>query len=82
VYRPGGVGTSGSVADKVYKTTELVGTSSEGIDDAIRGAITRASKTLRGMDWFTVEEIRGHIETDRIGHVQVTLKVGFALEDE
>jgi hypothetical protein len=46
VYRADGVGTSGSVADKVYKTTELVRTSSDGIDDAIEGAITRASKTL------------------------------------
>jgi flavin-binding protein dodecin len=67
---------------RFYKTTELVGTSSDGIDDAIEGAITRASKTLRGLDWFTVEEIRGHIENDRVAHVQVTLKVGFALEDE
>jgi len=62
-----------------YRVTEIVGTSAEGIDDAIRGAIVRAAETLRGLDWFEVTEIRGHIEDGAVGHVQVGLKVGFRL---
>jgi dodecin len=69
------------MSDRTYRVTEIVGTSREGIDDAIRGAIQRASQTLRGLDWFEVTEIRGHIENGEIGHVQVGLKVGFRLED-
>jgi flavin-binding protein dodecin len=68
------------VADNVYKVTELVGSSTEGVDQAIRNAITRASATLRNLDWFEVKEMRGHIEDGQIAHIQVTLKVGFRLE--
>jgi flavin-binding protein dodecin len=64
-----------------YRVTEIVGTSTEGIDDAIKGAVTRAATTLRGLDWFEVTEIRGHIEDGAVAHVQVGLKVGFRLED-
>jgi dodecin len=63
-----------------YRVTEIVGTSETGVDDAIRGAVARASETLRGLDWFEVTEIRGHIENDQIGHIQVGLKVGFRLD--
>lgn len=63
-----------------YRVTEIVGTSTEGIDDAIKGAVARAAETLRGLDWFEVTEIRGHIEDGAVGHVQVGLKVGFRLE--
>ncbi len=69
------------MAENTYRVTEIVGTSSIGIDDAIKGAIGRASQTLRGLDWFEMTEIRGHIEDGRIAHVQVALKVGFKLED-
>jgi dodecin len=68
------------VADNVYKVTELVGSSTEGVDQAIRNAITRASATLRNLDWFEVKEVRGHVEDGQVAHVQVTLKVGFRLE--
>jgi flavin-binding protein dodecin len=68
------------VSDHVYKTIELVGSSSSGSDDAVRAAIARASETLRNMRWFEVIETRGHIEQGRIAHWQVTLKVGFTLE--
>ncbi len=68
------------MADNTYRVTEIVGTSSTGIDDAIRGAIARAATTLRDLDWFEVTEIRGHIEGGDIAHVQVGLKVGFKLE--
>jgi dodecin len=63
-----------------YRVTEIVGTSSESIDDAIKGAVGRAAETLRGLDWFEVTEIRGHIEDGAVGHVQVGLKVGFRLD--
>ena len=63
-----------------YRVTEVVGTSPDGVDDAIRGAISRAADTLHGLDWFEVTEIRGHIVDGEIGHVQVGLKVGFRLD--
>ena len=65
----------------VYKTIELVGSSPNGIDDAVRSAIERASTTVRNLRWFQVTETRGHIEEGKIAHWQVTIKVGFTLED-
>jgi dodecin len=67
--------------DHVYKILELVGSSEKGIDDAIQNAISRASKTIRGMKWFEVVQTRGHIEKGAVGHYQVTLRVGFTLEE-
>ncbi|MFE7116859.1 dodecin [Streptomyces sp. NPDC057654] len=64
-----------------YRVTEIVGTSREGVDDAIRSGIHRAAQTLRGLDWFQVTEVRGHIVDGDIEHYQVGLKVGFRLED-
>ncbi len=69
------------MADNTYTITEIVGTSKQGVDDAIKGAIERASESLRHLDWFEVTGIRGHIESDRLCHFQVTLKVGFRLEE-
>jgi len=69
------------MAGRTYRVTEVVGTSSDGVDDAIKGAIGRAARTLRGLDWFEVTEIRGHIVDGQLGHVQVGLKVGFRLEN-
>lgn len=66
---------------RTYRVTEIVGTSEEGITEAIRNGIDRASQTLRNLDWFEVTEVRGHIEEERIAHFQVGLKVGFRLED-
>ncbi|WP_323444925.1 dodecin [Streptomyces yaizuensis] len=63
-----------------YRVTEIVGTSPEGVDQAIRNGIERAGQTLRGLDWFEVTEVRGHIADGRIDHFQVGLKVGFRLE--
>ena len=68
--------------DHVYRVIELVGSSETSIEDAINGAINKAAKTLRHMRWFTVIETRGHIENNKVAHYQVTLKVGFAVEDE
>src|SRR5437868_852458 len=66
--------------DHVYKILELVGSSEKSIEDAIQNAITRASKTIRGMKWFEVVQTRGHIEDGSVRHYQVALRVGFTLE--
>jgi flavin-binding protein dodecin len=68
------------MSSKVYKVVELVGSSAEGIEDAIQNAISRASKTIREMKWFEVVQTRGHIENGIVRHYQVTLRVGFTLE--
>ncbi len=65
----------------VYKKLELVGSSREGVDDAINRAIEKASETIRNLDWFEVKEIRGWIDDGEVQHTQVTLQVGFRLED-
>jgi dodecin len=70
------------MTDNVYSVSEIVGTSPEGVDAAIRNAIQRAGRTLRNLDWFEVAEVRGHIVDGDIEHFQVRLKVGFRLEDE
>jgi flavin-binding protein dodecin len=70
------------MSDHVYRVTEIVGSSPDGVDQAIRNAIARASQTLRNLDWFEVAEIRGHLSDGQVAHVQVRLKVGFRLDDE
>jgi flavin-binding protein dodecin len=69
------------VSDSVYSVSEIVGSSSQSIDDAIRGAVARASRTLHNLDWFEVTDLRGRIEDDGGLHFQVTLKVGFRLDE-
>jgi len=69
------------MSDHVYKKIELTGSSSTGIEDAIKNAISKASKTLHNMRWFEVVETRGHIDNGAVAHWQVTVKVGFTLED-
>ena len=69
------------MSDSIYSVSEIVGSSAESIDDAIKGAIGRASKTLHNLDWFEVSDIRGRIEGDERIHFQVTLKVGFRLDE-
>ena len=64
-----------------YKLTEIVGTSADTIDDAIRNGIAKAAASLRNLDWFEVTGVRGHIVDGAIGHYQVTMKIGFRLED-
>ncbi len=65
----------------VYKKTEVVGTSPSSIEDAVNTALARAAKTVRGMRWFEIKEIRGHIEDQKLNHWQVVMQVGFTLED-
>ncbi|NUS17213.1 MAG: dodecin domain-containing protein [Streptomyces sp.] len=69
------------MAEHTYRVTEIVGTSKDGLDAAVRNGIARASQTLRGLDWFEVTQVRGHIVDGEIEHYQVGLKVGFRLED-
>ena len=66
--------------EHIYRVIQIVGSSEKSIDDAIRMAIARASKTLRELRWFEVTETRGHIENGQVHHFQVTLKVGFTLD--
>ncbi len=66
--------------DRTYKVTEVVGTSTESVDTAIRNAVEKASQTLRNLNWFEVTEIRGHLKDGAVAHFQVTMKVGFRLE--
>jgi flavin-binding protein dodecin len=67
--------------DHVYKTVELVGSSTTGTDDAIRNAVAKAAQSLRQLRWLQVVETRGHIEGSQVAHWQVTIKVAFTLED-
>ena len=67
--------------DHVYKSIELTGSSTKSSDDAVRNAIAKAGKTMRNLQWFQVVDTRGHVEGDKVAHWQVTLKIGFTLED-
>lgn len=68
------------MSDHVYKHTELTGSSTVSIEDAIQKAVARAAKTLRNLRWLEVLETRGHIENGKVSHWQVTIKIGFTLE--
>ena len=70
------------MTNRTYRVSEIVGTSPDGIDQAVRNAIERASKTLRHVDWFEVTQVRGQVKDGTVEHFQVGLKVGFRLEDE
>jgi hypothetical protein len=72
---------NGAAVDHTYKITEIVGSSSTGIDDAVRSGIDRAGKTLRNLDWFEVTDIRGALGDGEVSWFQVTMKVGFRLDD-
>jgi dodecin len=68
------------VSDHVYRAIEIVGSSPDGVDAAIRNAIARAAQTMRALEWFEVQQVRGHLDGGAVAHFQVTLKVGFRLE--
>jgi hypothetical protein len=70
------------MSSDVYAVSEIVGSSTDNIEDAIENALARARKTLRNLDWFEVTEVRGHLGDDgSVAHYQVTLKLGFKMED-
>lgn len=70
-----------SVSNRTYRLTEIVGTSTESMEDAVRNGVSRASETLRHLDWFEVTEVRGQIDGGDVRHWQVGIKIGFRLED-
>jgi flavin-binding protein dodecin len=70
------------MSDRTYRVTEIVGTSPDGVDQAIRNGIERTGRTLRHIDWFEVTQIRGQAKDGTVEHYQVGMKVGFRLEDE
>ncbi len=70
------------MSNRTYRLTEIVGTSPDSVDQAIRNGISRAAETLRHIDWFEVTDIRGYIRDSDVNHYQVTLKIGFRLEDQ
>jgi flavin-binding protein dodecin len=69
------------MTDHVYKHLELTGSSTKSSDDAVRNAIAKAAKTVRELQWFQVVDTRGHIQDGKVAHWQVTVKIGFTLED-
>lgn len=69
------------MTNRTYRVTEIVGTSPEGVDQAVRNGISRAGESLRHLDWFEVTEIRGQLRDGKVEHFQVSMKVGFRLED-
>ncbi|MGA8756965.1 MAG: dodecin [Stellaceae bacterium] len=69
------------MSDHVYRIIEIAGSSEKSIEDAIQTAVGRASRTLRQVGWFEVVQTRGHVEDGQVAHYQVTLKIGFTLED-
>jgi hypothetical protein len=70
------------MSQHIYKTIELVGSSTVGVEDAIRKAIAKAAETVRNLRWFEVTETRGHIEGGQVAHWQITVKIGFTLEND
>ena len=69
------------MAEHVYKSIEITGSSSKTVEDAINGAIAKAGKTLHNLRWFQVSEVRGAIEANKVAHWQVTMKLGFTLDE-
>lgn len=69
------------MSEHIYKTTELVGSSTKGIQDAIEQAVARADKTIRNMRWFEMDEVRGNIDGGKVRYWQVRLRVGFTLDE-
>ncbi len=69
------------MSDRTYRVTEIVGTSTESVQQAVRNGVGRAAQTIRHLDWFEVTQIRGHVVDGDVEHFQVSMKIGFRLED-
>jgi len=70
------------MSEHIYKIVELAGSSPTSIEDAIQGAVTKASRTIRNLRWFEVREMRGHIENGSVAHYQVVVRLGFTVDDD
>ena len=68
------------MADNIYSVTEIYGSSTDSVDDAVRNAVETAGESIRNLEWFEVTEIRGHIKDDKVAHFQVGVKLGFRYE--
>ena len=68
------------MSEHIYKSVEVTGSSTKGVDDAIRNAVNKASESLRNLEWFEVIGVRGHLADGAVAHFQVTVKIGFKLE--
>jgi dodecin len=69
------------MSEHVYKQVELTGSSTTSIEDAVQGAVAKAAQTLHNLDWFQIVETRGCIQNDKVAYWQVSLKLGFRLDD-
>lgn len=69
------------MSNHVYRLSEIIGSSETGVDDAVRTAITKAAQTVRNIEWFEVKEVRGQVVDGEVAYFQVTLKIGFRVED-
>jgi flavin-binding protein dodecin len=69
------------LSDHVYRLSEIVGSSTTSVDDAIRTAVRKAAETVRNIEWFEAKEIRGQVVDGQVGYFQVTVKIGFRVED-
>ena len=69
------------MSDHVYRLSQIVGSSTASVDDAVRTAVRKASETVRGIEWFEVQEVRGQVVDGDVAHFQVTMKIGFRVED-
>jgi flavin-binding protein dodecin len=76
-----GLARSGAMSNHVYRLTEVVGSSPTSIDEAIRTAVRKASETVRNIEWFQTDEIRGQVVDGDVAYFQVSLKLGFRVED-
>lgn len=76
-----GNGYTRQMSSNVYRKTEVVGSSPDSIDDAIRSGVERAARTVRNIEWFEVDEIRGHVVDGAVDYFQVGMKIGFRLDD-
>lgn len=70
------------MADRAYAMTQIVGTSEESVDQAIKNAVLRAGELHKHVDWFEVDQIRGYVRENNVDHFQVTVRVGYRLEDK
>ncbi len=70
------------MADNTYKITEVVGTSTDSVHQAIRNGVSKTSQSVRNLDWFEVTEIRGHLQDGEVAHFQVSMKIGFRLDED
>ena len=81
VSQPSRLWHDAAMSNHVYRLTEVVGSSPASVDDAIRTAVRKAAETVRNIEWFETQEVRGHVENGDVAHFQVTLKLGFRVED-